>query len=385
MRSFAVVVLVFGLSALSSSSQFSQSWAQPNGSPELSGNAALQYWQAFAQMPPLDADRQKLLDEWNTVRLDDPDVQKLLAESHASMKYLWRAAKLKECNWGLDYNDGISMMLPHLAKSRDLARLSALFARNEASRGNLGVLSKNGAALMALARHVGRDPFMVCLVMRFEIEGQVVDLIAPYIPEIKVPYEKTVEMFAALPPAPSVLQSIAVEKKFCIEWMPNELRKAEEQQKGAGLELWKAILGPDAPDEFKRIESLDAALQSIEDVYPVYDELAKLVALPKDDFDAAYPKFKNRVETDAPFTRIILPAMDKLMAKEHRNNVRMAMLLAAVAVVQSGPETLKDIPDPYGDGPFKYRALDKGFELQSNLLFEGQPVKLTLGQQSTKN
>jgi hypothetical protein len=374
------MALVVGFRVLSPSFVFAESSTQPNGSPrEVAANAALQYWQAFAQMPPLDAARQKLLDTWSTVPLNDPDVQKLLGESHASMKYLWRAAKLRQCDWGLDYDDGISMMLPHLAKSRDLARLAALIARNEAARGNLGAVGTNAAAMMALSRHVGRDPFMVCLVMRFDIEGQVVDLVTPYVPQIEVPYAKAVEMFAALPPAPSAQQSIAAEKKLVIEWMPQELRRAEQRQKGAGLKMWKSILGPDAPDDFKQIESIEAAIKTIEDVYPVYDELAKLVALPKQDFDAAYPKFKNRVETEAPFTRFILPAIDKLMAKEHRSEVRMAMLLAAIGVAQSGPEMLKDIPDPVGDGPFEYRALDKGFELRSKLIYEGKPVTLTIG------
>ena len=62
----------------------------------------------------------------------------------------------------------------------------------------------------------------------------------------------------------------------------------------------------------------------------------------------------------------------------------MAMLLASVAVVESGPEALKDIKDPFGDGPFEHRALDKGFELQSKLTYEGKPVTLTIGQPATK-
>ena len=57
----------------------------------------------------------------------------------------------------------------------------------------------------------------------------------------------------------------------------------------------------------------------------------------------------------------------------------MALFKAAIAVVQGGPDKLKDIKDPFGDGPFEYRALDKGFELKSKLLFKGQPVTLTVG------
>ena len=37
------------------------------------------------------------------------------------------------------------------------------------------------------------------------------------------------------------------------------------------------------------------------------------------------------------------------------------------------------IKDPFGDGPFEYHALDKGFELKSKLLFHDQPVTLAVG------
>jgi hypothetical protein len=379
MRSLAITLLTFELIVVLSSLAGVQAASQPNaGQSDLGPNAALQYWQAFAQMPPLDAEREKILAEWNTVRLDDPAVQKLIAESHASMMYLRRAANLERCDWGLDYNDGISMMLPHLAKSRGLAHLAALHVRNEMQRGNTGALGAHATAIMVLARHVGRDPFMVCLLVRYSIEETVVDLVAPYVPQIKVPYDRSVAMFKELPLAPSAAHTIAAERKFFVEWMPKELRRAEEGQKGAGLKLWKAMLGSETPDEFKQIDSLEAVIQSIEGMYPVYDELENLVALPQSEFEVQYPAFKERVQNTTPLTRILLPAIDKVMAKEYRNQARMAMLLAGIAVTESGQDTLKDIQDPFGNGPFEYRALDKGFELRSKLLFEGQPVTLTL-------
>jgi hypothetical protein len=55
------------------------------------------------------------------------------------------------------------------------------------------------------------------------------------------------------------------------------------------------------------------------------------------------------------------------------------MLLAAVAVAHDGPEKLKEIRDPFGEGPFEYRKLESGFELKSKLKFDGEPVTLTVG------
>ena len=44
-------------------------------------------------------------------------------------------------------------------------------------------------------------------------------------------------------------------------------------------------------------------------------------------------------------------------------------------------DNLKDIPDPFGDGPFECQALDRGFELKSKLLYSKEkPLTLTVGQ-----
>jgi hypothetical protein len=63
-----------------------------------------------------------------------------------------------------------------------------------------------------------------------------------------------------------------------------------------------------------------------------------------------------------------------------RTEARFAMLHAAIRIVLAGPEQLKTIKDPFGDGPFKYRSFDGGFELESGLKFkDGPPVTVTVG------
>jgi hypothetical protein len=348
------------------------------------GNAALQYWQAFSQMPALDEGQEKLLDDWRTVSLDDAAVHKLVAESQKSILYLRRGAHCSHCDWGLDYNDGIGMLLPHLAKARSLARLAALDARYQYERGNRGALTANTFAMMTLARHVGRDPIMVGLLVRFLIEGLTVDVVTPHLPEGKMPYAKAVAMFEALPKAPDLQQAIPAEKKYFIQWMIRKLREEEEREPGAGVKLWHNMLGAEGPQELKQVDSLRTMVELLEDLLSAYDELEKLVALPKAKFDEQYPQFKERVKAEKPLARFLLPDIEALLAKQQRNQARMAMLLASVAVVESGPEALKDIKEPFGDGPFEYRALDTGFELQSKLTYEGKPVTLTIGQPATK-
>jgi hypothetical protein len=351
----------------------------PTQRSPLAENAALQYWQAFTQMESLDKDQKKILEEWNTVSLDDPAVAKLLAAGHSSLMYLHRGARLTRCDWGLDYGDGVSLLLPHLAKARDLARLAALHGRFEFERGSPQLARGDATSMMVLARHIGRDPIMICVLVRFGIEGLAVDLVAPYVSQLQAPHAQAVATFEALPPAPGVLQTIPVEKNYFAAWISKKLREEETRQSGAGAALWKNfVLDADVPEAIKQMK-VDEAIRRTEELLPVYDELARLVALPKEQFDAQYPAFKQKTKDANPAASLIVPAVDQLLAKERRNQARLAMCLAATAVAEGGSEKLKDIKDPFGSGPFEYRPLDKGFELVSKLTYEGQPVTLKAG------
>jgi hypothetical protein len=377
MRPSCFLPILLGLTLLCPSAAKSQG---PDGKSELAANAALQYSHAFSQLPTLDKEQEEVLGKWNTVSMDDPAVQKLLGASQSSMLFLRRAANLPHCNWGLDYNDGVSMLLPHLAKGRDLARLACLHARQEFEAGNRKAARVDAMAIMTLARHVGSEPVMICVLVRYLIEGMVVDLVAPYVPELKASHAEAKAAFDGLPRAPGLLPTIAVEKKYFIEWMIKKMREEEQRKQGGGLELWKNLVsGPETPEALKQISSVDEGVKLIERTLPVYDELAKFVALPKDQFDAQFPAFKEKTKAANPLAGTVLPAVDQILAKEHRNQARFAMLLAAIAVTESGPDKLQEFKDPFGNGPFEHRKLDNGFELKSKLHFEGQPVTLVAG------
>lgn len=355
-------------------------WGQDKDSDtDLAANAAIQYWQAFAQMPKLDAEQEKMLEQWNAIPLDAA-AQKLIDASHSSLMYLHRGAQLKRCDWGLDYNDGISLMMPHLSKARDLARLAALRARQEFEQGNRKGARADAAAMTALARHVGRDPIMVSLLVQYAIEGATVDLVAPYVPELKASYAQSMQLFGELPQAATLQQAVFTEKKFICEWIVAKLQDEEQRKKGAALELWKKFLdGPAVPESLKKNMSLEEILAQVASLAPAYDQLAKLVVLPKGEFDAQYPRFLQKTEAEIPLAKVLLPNLHNIIAKSNRNQARFAMLLAAIAVAEGGAEKLHDLKDPFGTGPFEYRKLENGFELKSKLIFEDQPVTLQVG------
>ncbi|MEX2171297.1 MAG: hypothetical protein WD851_18400 [Pirellulales bacterium] len=347
----------------------------------LADNAALQYWKAFAFLPTLDADQEKLIAEWQTAPLD-AKVDDLLSASQNSLMFLHRGAKMKNCDWGLDDQDGISTLLPHLAKARTLALIAALDARRAFERDNAKAAREDAVSIMALARHVGRDPIMICFLVRYNLEGLVVDLVAPHVPDLKMPYSEAVAMLEAMPRAATLQESVLHEKKIMAPSMIKQLTDAEERHSGGWRDLWMKLLdGANAPEQVRNIESLPEVIRLINGFFSHYDELATIVALPKHEFDTQYAAFEQRIKAANPMTAVLLPTMDELLAKEHRNTTRMQLLLAAIAVASDGPGALAKIDDPFGDGPFEYRKLDDGFELKSQLESDGEPVTLTVGQE----
>jgi hypothetical protein len=346
--------------------------------PAVSNNAALQYWQAFAMLPPLNAEQEKLLDNRATAPLDDAAV-KLLEQSHGSLKFLMRGAKLRECDWGLDYRDGASMHLPHLAKARTLARLAALEARRAFEAGQHDRASDMAFGMAAMARQVGGDRTLVNMLVCYSIEEMTVDAVAPYLPKLGASYETSKATFESLPPSPQISQGVLCEKQMGA-WLRNKLEEAEKQQPGSWRTTWKSmILGPESEDPLWDVKSFDEVVAMMDKFQSVYDELGQLMKLPPQEFDAKFPEFVKHAKAESPIAKVLLPAMDKVVKAQRHSEVRMAMLLAGIAVVEGGPEKLGSIKDPFGDGPFEYRKVDDGFELSSKLEQDGKPVTLTIG------
>jgi hypothetical protein len=347
--------------------------------PPLSDNAALQYWQAVATLPALDASQEKMLQNWSTTPLG-VSTSKLLDQCQTSLAYMRRAATMRECDWGLDYNEGVSLHLPHLAKGRLLARIAMLDARRALAAGNIDKTGEDMGIAVTLARQLGRDYTLVSMLVCYAIEGMVIDTIAPHVPELGIPYDDAARAFAALPPAPSLEHATQCEKRMA-STIVQQLRAAEEKQTGSWRETWLAILGPDADESLKKAQSFEQVITQLEAFQSVYDELEALVALPPAEFDAKFPAFVKKAGAANPMAKLLLPAMDKDIETQRRSDVRMAMLMAGIAVVERGPEKIADFKDPFGDGPFGYKKLKTGFELSSKLMHDGKPVTLMVGPQ----
>lgn len=240
--------------------------------------------------------------------------------------------------------------------------------------------------LLKLARVLETPPIMIVQLLGFMVETTAIEAAAPYLPRLKSVLPDVVSAaLDALPARPTLPQLVLKEKQIGPEWLIQRLTEAEQHKKGSWEAAWKELfLAPNEKGEDQNTEltqsarTFDQAIKMLKDLLPFSDELANVTALPPKEFDAQYPEFVQKVKATSPMAILIL-STNLTIASERRNQAQIALFKAAIAVVQNGPDKLKDIRDPFGDGPFEYRVLDKGFELKSKLLFNGQPVMLTIG------
>jgi hypothetical protein len=350
---------------------------------DLGANAALKYWTAFALVPSLDKDQEKLLENCTKAPLDAAALS-LLDKSQGSRVYLHRGAKLERCDWSEDYEEGIRLLLPHLSKSRTLSRLGALHVRHEFEQGHWQAGAEDIAALLKLARHLEMDHLIIPSLVGWSIERTAIEAAAPYLPELKPAVAETLSAVLDAPPTGATLpQMVHMEKEMGPMWLIQELKEAERHKKGSWKGVWDETFNGTKEPEWevaKSVRTFEQAIKGLEEVLPVYDELEKMVALPWKEFDAQYPEFMRKAMAVNPVGGLLLPAMHKVTESKRRATTQLALFRAAIAIVQGDPDKIKDTKDPFGDGPFEYRALDKGFELKSKFLVEGQPLTLTVGQ-----
>ncbi|GIK19361.1 MAG: hypothetical protein DYG93_05470 [Leptolyngbya sp. PLA2] len=125
-------------------------------------NAALVYYRAIIGLPSFnDGDlKAAMLDGDESVMTREAAVKKL-EELQGAINTFCRAAALEECDFGLDFDHGFELLLPHLGKMRMAARLIASDAVRLAEAGEADAAAARLAALYGIARHVADDGTLI--------------------------------------------------------------------------------------------------------------------------------------------------------------------------------------------------------------------------------
>jgi hypothetical protein len=108
--------------------------------PPETKNAALRYWIAFSEMKDLPADKptQDLLEQTLSAQAlwDEKKIAPILDANKLAIDIMQRATKLPECDWGIEYTQGVSASIAYAPRARALSRLNTLEGMRQLAAGN---------------------------------------------------------------------------------------------------------------------------------------------------------------------------------------------------------------------------------------------------------
>ena len=137
--------------------------------PTDSDNAALRYWTALTAMRNTieDETTQNLLSA--TIKGDIPWDENRLGptlDAYAdAVQAMQRGAKLRECNWGLDYRLGVNAPVQMVMRARSLERLNSVEGIRELAKGNGKAAVNTWLSGIRFSQDVGRGgPVILALV-----------------------------------------------------------------------------------------------------------------------------------------------------------------------------------------------------------------------------
>jgi hypothetical protein len=355
-----------------------QASASANGDPDLGANAALKYWQAFAQLPRLtDSEQAKLVAECVTMPLD-AHARELVTRSAYALEMLHYGAGLRRCDWGIGPEEGINTLLPHAQGARMLSALVCLRARLRFEEGHPAEAVDDLVAALTLGRHVSAHGLNIILLVGYGIEGRVGETLAPNLPRLSATALRDLEArLDALPPGGTPAEAIPVEEQFDVDWLVQKLKTMKDQ---ASLSAFASQIY-DRPEKSRAFleecgGTREGMLRFVQEMRSSYKALAKKMELPPDRF-AGELQTEEKRQAGNPVFKALFPAFGRVRWLQARADVRRALLLAAIDVQLRGPQALKDHPDPVAGGSFEYAAFPDGFELRSKLRLD-EPIRSTL-------
>jgi len=129
---------------------------------EDTSNAATWYRRAYERLENITPDEWTLLIEYQKVGgAPSPEVREVLRRAQPAIADLHRAANQSHSDFGLDYNQGVFMTMPHLNGVRNLLRLTAADAAMRIADGDGAGAAAEIVSLQRMTDHLSDDRVLI--------------------------------------------------------------------------------------------------------------------------------------------------------------------------------------------------------------------------------
>ncbi len=342
-------------------------------------NAALLYYQSYIAYEKVDDTMKEMVANLARGKIEPNEIIKNYIENcRGTINLAIAATEIPNCNWGLKYSDGFSMLMSHLAQTRKLVFIIGAEIRIFAAEGDYRQALDRCLTLRKISRHMG-DQTIISLLVAISIDRMADNHIQYLLGDMP----QNLETLTWLKNQLVLIESRPLSSKATSKY-EREL-SLEHMHLDKLKELIEIVIGkPLAPDskEAEQLRNVDQALIDKNRDYYInhMDALQTILSTPM-TYEKAYTELKKLNEqlkeevaenTAATITSIVAPAYQKIYNIETRENTFSNAVRTAVEIyiqkTKTGqlPEELPaGLPkDLFSGKDFKYEKTTDGFILR---------------------
>jgi len=287
------------------------------------------------------------------------------------------ATDIKNCDWGLDFSEGLELAMPNLAKCRKATYLLATDAKVLAEQGDYETALERCVAIHKMSIHVGDDTLVSCLV-GVAIKGIGNDCIVNILPRVSRDSELLQRLRIRLADIssrhPSMRAALA--------------KEAEIFGRSINKKDIRAIFKDDFPDMHQdKIEELKQILRKKDDEFfkRARECYLSIMARMQSYFDLPYVKAMREFEKlsqeidndleekpESIISKVLFPAIGKVCNVDTRGRTHLNAVIAGIEIYLIRAKTGKlpdELPaglpkDLFSGKDFLYEKTDTGFVLK---------------------
>ena len=353
-------------------------------------NAALLYESATLLLKAEPADQENLLNHLGalsgtflTESLDADkraELKRLLEQDavHRALSIIEQGTRRRSCRFDHDYKAGFNMLMPNLSGLRDLIRILGARACLEAKAGRPDAAWALAATQLRFADALRNEPVLICQLVRFasiRISCETIQKICEAAPPNAEQYRSVESMLSDYEDRTPLVLALDGERLLGGEWAFNLLRNGSAKTltgiAGDESGLGEVLLG--LYGAFKPLSLADHAAY-----LRIMGEYTRSAQQPYSPNEASVmdKKVGQMRSCLHVVTAMIVPAIGRVKEVYWEMVAQMCVTRAGLAVLQDSktqgafPQTLeslklKDLNDPFSNGPLLYRPGPNGFILYS--------------------
>ncbi len=336
-------------------------------------NPALLYWREFATLPDVDGGKVEELGAQSEI---DSNYRDYVARFDNTFRRLNKVRRLNApCNWGDDLDEGPELLLPYLAKARDIARIARLRVRAHLNEGDQTRAVNELLSVYSLSGHIANSPILINLLVHYGMDRISARTVAENLGSFNRDALSRLQTgIAEAPKGMAIADTIDTERHFMAGWIRNRLQTILDENSGdkaaakaAATALMESMLSISEDEslwqvfEKSSVKDVEGVIRLLDETNADYDRLEALCRKPLAANIAALKAFDTATEnSNNAIRRQVFPAISKAVARSVGNDVINAMVITAIKAQLEGEQAFAKSVDPVGGAPFKHNPFRQG-------------------------